>query len=323
MARIVQKYFIDSWLLPCSLRSHRITNPCRKMSFAIFRLFPPPTTLQVWAAQRFGRVKKKMKLFERKFIILQMCKLTKNSNNLIQSQMKRILKKPLWFTVITTLCLVITLVTAIGCDKSEPPPINENKYYTLNFVGEGVDIEPQSIEHGKYATAPENPEREGSGFGGWFTDNVTFANEWDFKTDIVTQDTTLYAKWEENTLEEIILQGTKWKLIGIVDVQTGSLTELEPIDCEQCYTLTFDANDTFSGQMVCNIMFGNYEIDYNAGIFRFIDIAFSEVGCIYMMEENSYAQILRNTQSFIFKDVHPRVLHLYYNENKNYLLFKL
>jgi len=41
--RKVQKHFIDSWLLPCSLRSHRIANPRPKIGFAIFRLYPPTT----------------------------------------------------------------------------------------------------------------------------------------------------------------------------------------------------------------------------------------------------------------------------------------
>jgi hypothetical protein len=43
MARMVQRNFIDSWLLPCSLRSHRTANPRPKMGFAIFRLCPPTT----------------------------------------------------------------------------------------------------------------------------------------------------------------------------------------------------------------------------------------------------------------------------------------
>jgi hypothetical protein len=38
-----QRYFTNSWLLPCSLRSHRIANPRTKMGFAIFRLCPPAT----------------------------------------------------------------------------------------------------------------------------------------------------------------------------------------------------------------------------------------------------------------------------------------
>jgi hypothetical protein len=42
------------------------------------------------------------------------------------------------------------------------------------------------------------------------------------------------------------LRGTMWKLAGIVDVKTGVLTELEPKDCERCYTLEFDMDSTIS-----------------------------------------------------------------------------
>jgi len=41
--RMVQGYILNSWLLPCSLRSHRTANPRPKMGFAIFRLCPPTT----------------------------------------------------------------------------------------------------------------------------------------------------------------------------------------------------------------------------------------------------------------------------------------
>lgn len=40
------------------------------------------------------------------------------------------------------------------------------------------------------------------------------------------------------------LKDTKWKLVGIMDVQTGALKELEPKDCEECYTLTFNTENT-------------------------------------------------------------------------------
>ena len=112
--------------------------------------------------------------------------------------MKIIFKKIPWFTLITTLCLVIVTLFAVNaCKILETLP-----KFTLNFVGEGVDIEPQSIIYGNYAIAPQNPERDGYDFSGWFTDNGTFANEWDFKTDIVTQDTTLYVKWAVEEEEE-------------------------------------------------------------------------------------------------------------------------
>jgi uncharacterized repeat protein (TIGR02543 family) len=71
--------------------------------------------------------------------------------------------------------------------------------YTVTFAGEGVSIPPQDIEDGGKVTKPEDPEREDYDFGGWFTDNGTFDNEWDFDNDIVTQDITLWAKWTEKT----------------------------------------------------------------------------------------------------------------------------
>ena len=40
------------------------------------------------------------------------------------------------------------------------------------------------------------------------------------------------------------LEGTKWKLAGIVDEETGNIRVLEPKDCEECYTLTFDTDST-------------------------------------------------------------------------------
>jgi uncharacterized repeat protein (TIGR02543 family) len=74
----------------------------------------------------------------------------------------------------------------------------EWQYCNLTFAGEEINIEPQTIEYGKLVTQPENPERTNYTFGGWFTDNNSFLNEWDFETDAVTQDTTLWAKWNIN-----------------------------------------------------------------------------------------------------------------------------
>jgi len=37
---MVQKYFIDNWLVPCSLRSHRIANPTPKNGLRHFSALP-------------------------------------------------------------------------------------------------------------------------------------------------------------------------------------------------------------------------------------------------------------------------------------------
>jgi len=47
-----------------------------------------------------------------------------------------------------------------------------------------------------------------------------------------------------STPQEESLANTKWKLVGIVNAETGEIKELEPKDCEECYTLTFDKEYT-------------------------------------------------------------------------------
>lgn len=61
----------------------------------------------------------------------------------------------------------------------------------------GSTVKSQIIESGDCALSPEDPTLYGFIFKGWFTDNGTFQNEWDF-TDPITGNMTLYAKWEGN-----------------------------------------------------------------------------------------------------------------------------
>jgi hypothetical protein len=38
--------------------------------------------------------------------------------------------------------------------------------------------------------------------------------------------------------------GSKWKFVKLVDVETGESIELEPKECEECYTIVFDTDST-------------------------------------------------------------------------------
>lgn len=69
--------------------------------------------------------------------------------------------------------------------------------YTVKFDtnNHGDAIDNQTIESGKYATEPTAPIAAGYTFDGWYTDNETFKNKWNFTTDKVTGHITLYAKW--------------------------------------------------------------------------------------------------------------------------------
>lgn len=74
------------------------------------------------------------------------------------------------------------------------------KEYTITFVknGHGADVDPVTVKCGEVVTEPELTEKCWV-FGGWFLDNETFQNEFDF-TAPVTDNHTLYAKWEIKTV---------------------------------------------------------------------------------------------------------------------------
>lgn len=72
-------------------------------------------------------------------------------------------------------------------------------YHDANVVfdlnGHGEAISPQNVSYGQYVTKPVDPSTEGYIFKGWYKDpGCTYA--WNFATDKVTNDVTIYAKWD-------------------------------------------------------------------------------------------------------------------------------
>ena len=68
---------------------------------------------------------------------------------------------------------------------------------TVTFESnDGSEVGAQIIPVGSLATEPEPPTLDDNTFVGWFTDNNTFDNEFDFATTIIDDNITLYAKWE-------------------------------------------------------------------------------------------------------------------------------
>jgi len=71
--------------------------------------------------------------------------------------------------------------------------------YTVTFDSKGgTAVVSQTVDHGGKATEPTEPTRTGYTFGGWYKESGC-TNVWDFTTDTVTADVTLYAKWTINT----------------------------------------------------------------------------------------------------------------------------
>ena len=127
------------------------------------------------------------------------------------------------------------------------------------------------------------------------------------------------------------LKGTKWKLEGLVDAETGTLKVLEPKDCEneefkkmlglkdcvECYCPTFDTDSIFSFHTATNLLHAIFYINYNTMCFRIRIIGGTKVNAFF--DERLFRETLYAVQSFSFQE---NELKLYYNDEKNYLLFK-
>lgn len=71
-----------------------------------------------------------------------------------------------------------------------------NQTITFNSNG-GSEVADLVAPYGSAIEAPENPEHDGYSFGGWYTDNNTFENQFEFDT-MPLGGATLYAKWNLN-----------------------------------------------------------------------------------------------------------------------------
>lgn len=69
--------------------------------------------------------------------------------------------------------------------------------YNVTFDTEGgSEIAAQRLKHGELAEEPEIPLKPGYTFCGWVTsEDESLAKEWNFATDKVENDLTLYAVW--------------------------------------------------------------------------------------------------------------------------------
>ena len=74
-------------------------------------------------------------------------------------------------------------------------PIPYTVTFALNYT-DAPTATTATVNYGANATAPVKPTREGYTFVGWFKEEGC-NNAWNFETDTVTGDTTLYAKWKE------------------------------------------------------------------------------------------------------------------------------
>ena len=69
---------------------------------------------------------------------------------------------------------------------------------TFNANGHGTAPEAQTVLNGNKITEPTAPIEDGYTFGGWYKE-AECTNKWNFETEVLNDDITLYAKWSEIT----------------------------------------------------------------------------------------------------------------------------
>jgi len=92
----------------------------------------------------------------------------------------------------------------------------------------GSAVDAQTVDHGELVIEPTAPTKTGSTFAGWYKES-NCTNLWDFDTDTVTADITLYAKWTTNTYT-VTFKKNGISVMGTMTAQTiasGSSAKLK------------------------------------------------------------------------------------------------
>ena len=107
--------------------------------------------------------------------------------------MKR--RKFTWLVALAVLFVFSMIMVACKPDP-EPEPEPESTLYTVTFDSNGGSAVPdQGVYEGEKVTKPGDPTRGGYSFVAWYKEEG-LTTKWEFETDTVTGDMTLYAKWE-------------------------------------------------------------------------------------------------------------------------------
>jgi len=121
-----------------------------------------------------------------------------------------------------------------------------------------------------------------------------------------------------------VLTGTKWKLIGIVDFQSKEIKVLEgalfheiPVAFER-YKLMFDTDSAFTTHSHTNVLRGVYRADNSKHTIHMVIMGGTMAG--EGGDGDLYCDALEDAKSFFIR---KNELLIFFNDNKNYLLFKL
>lgn len=111
--------------------------------------------------------------------------------------------------------------------------------------------------------------------------------------------------------------GTKWKLLGFVDVKSNKIKMAIP-ESDSCYVITFYSDNTFRGITSTNKVEGNYEISsFNEKTLKILQLGGTKIN--ELDDGKIYVANLLKVNLF---SITERGLALYYDNENYYILFK-
>lgn len=120
---------------------------------------------------------------------------------------------------------------------------------------------------------------------------------------------------EEKTSKSLI---GSWKCLGFVNSPAGIYKEIEPKDCEKCYTLNLKHDGTVTGHTSTNEVMGVYEMNISLKQVSFNSFGGTEINELY--DGRQYVEAILKVHSYEING--QGNLLLYYEDENNYLLFK-
>lgn len=104
--------------------------------------------------------------------------------------MRKSCKSLLALTLVLIMCFSL-----VACKDETPTPQPPKDTYTVTFNTDGgSEVSSQEVSSGAFVDEPDFPTKSGVKFGGWYKD-ADKTQFWNFKKDVVSADTTIYAKW--------------------------------------------------------------------------------------------------------------------------------
>ncbi|SDP13830.1 Listeria/Bacterioides repeat-containing protein [Paenibacillus sp. yr247] len=142
--------------------------------------------------------------------------------------------------------------------------------YTITFDSQGGSTVPsQTADYNTTTIGPTVPTRTGYTFGGWYMD-AECTTAWDFATGKVTADTTLYAKWIQDTVHTGggfnpgNTDDKDTKITLTLDQATKAVAEAKPSGVNQVQIVIPDKNAVSSQNVV--LQYEAVKVIANAGM---------------------------------------------------------